>query len=38
VFAVQTHFVLLEVYADRIDLTAIALGDAVIDQVTIPLG
>jgi hypothetical protein len=36
-FARQTHYVLLEVYADHIDLTAIALGGAVIDQATIPL-
>ncbi len=36
-FAKQTHFVLLEIYADRIDLQAIALGGEVLDQATIPL-
>jgi predicted phosphodiesterase len=36
-FAKQTHFVLLEIYADRIDLQAIALGGEVLDQATILL-
>lgn len=36
-FARQTHFVLLKIYANRIDLAAIALGGEVLDQATIPL-
>jgi len=37
VFARSTHFVLLEIYADRIELRAIALGGEELDRVTIPL-
>jgi predicted phosphodiesterase len=37
VFARRTHFVLLEVFHDHIDLTAIALGGEVLDEATIPL-
>lgn len=36
-FAKRTHFVLLEVYPDRIDLRAIALGGEVLEQATISL-
>ncbi len=37
-FAKQNHFVVLEVFADRIDLRAVALGGEVLDQTTIALG
>ena len=37
VFARQTHFVLLEVLADRISLSAINLDGEVLDQAAIPL-
>lgn len=37
VFAQCTHFTLLEIYTDRIDVQAIALGGEVLDQATIPL-
>lgn len=36
-FARRTHFVLVEIYADRIELNAIALGGELLDQVAIPL-
>jgi predicted phosphodiesterase len=36
-FIKKTHFVLLEIYSDRIDLQAVALGGEVLDQTTIPL-
>lgn len=36
-FAKRTHFVVLEIYQDRIELRAIALGSEVIDQATVPL-
>jgi predicted phosphodiesterase len=37
VFVRKTHFVLMEIYKDRIDLQAIALDGTVIDKVTIPI-
>lgn len=37
VFARKSHFVVFEVYPDRIDLKSIALGGDVIDQTSIPL-
>jgi predicted phosphodiesterase len=37
IFVRKTHFVLLEIYKDRIELQAIALGGEVLDQVTIPV-
>lgn len=37
VFNKVSHFVVFDVYPDRIDLKAIALGGDVIDQVSIPL-
>ncbi len=37
IFARRTHFVLLEIYADRIELRAIALGGEELDRTTIPL-
>ncbi len=36
-FARRNHFVILEIYADRIELQAIALDGEVMDEVTIPL-
>ncbi len=38
VFQRRAHFVLLEIYRDRIDLQAIAPGGEVLDQHTIPSG
>ena len=37
VFHARTHFVLVEVFADRISLTAIDYEGAVLDQATIPV-
>lgn len=37
VFATRTHFVLLELNGDTLDVSAVALGGDVIDQATIPL-
>lgn len=36
-FAMKTHFVLLDLYPDRIELQAIALDGSILDQATIPL-
>jgi predicted phosphodiesterase len=36
-FAKRTHFVLLEIYRDRIDLRAVALGGDVLDQAVVML-
>jgi len=36
-FAQRTHFVLVEIYGDRIELTAIGPGGEVFDQAVIPL-
>ncbi len=38
IFAQRSHFVLLDVYTDRIELQAITQDGEVIDQATIPLG
>jgi predicted phosphodiesterase len=38
VFVHRTHFVLMELYVDRLDLKAVAPGGDVIDQTTVPLG
>lgn len=37
IFVKQSHFVVLDIHPDRIDLRAVALGGSVIDQATIPL-
>lgn len=37
VFARETHFVLMEIYEDRIELRSIALGGELLDQATIQL-
>jgi predicted phosphodiesterase len=37
VFARRSHFVVFQVFPDRIDLQAVALGGDIIDQTTIPL-
>ncbi len=37
VFVKQTHFVLMEIFSDRISLSAINLDGEVLDQATIPL-
>lgn len=37
IFVKQSHFVVLEIYPDRIELQAVAAGGEVIDQATIPL-
>ena len=37
IYARKTHFVLLEIYEDYVDLTAITLDGEIIDQATIPL-
>ncbi len=36
-YARKTHFVLLEIYQDTIDLTAISVDGEIIDQATIPI-
>lgn len=37
-FARRTHFVLLELFSDHIELTSVALEGETLDQTTIPLG
>ncbi len=37
VFAKQSNFAILDFYADRIELQAVALGGAILDQATIPV-
>lgn len=37
IYARRTHFVLLEIYADRIQVSAISMEGDLIDQVTLPL-
>lgn len=37
VFAQRSHFVILEFYADRIEVRSIALGGEILDQATIPI-